>query len=170
MSYFRSLLNRNIVTTDTKKAVDANLEFLDTVVKGHFLASACRALGISKLDSELQLPPGIYHASAQQQLAFVQSLATQVLENCTLIDTSGDVAETLEHVYNYARVLCHYGAVVMEFRDACVEGDGERVFQCWRIMLPHFKAAGRTKYSLKALRLQLQVKAVLSPQLAHQVL
>ena len=37
-------------------------------------------------------------------------------------------------------------------------------------MLPHFKAAGRTKYSLEALRLQFQVKAILSPQLAHQVL
>ena len=51
-----------------------------------------------------------------------------------------------------------------------MEGDGERVFRCWRLMLPHFKAAGRTKYSLEALRLQFQVKAILSPQLAHQVL
>ena len=80
------------------------------------------------------------------------------------------VAETDDKVYNYARVLCHYGALVLEFRDACVEGDGERVFRCWRLMLPHFKAAGRTKYSLEALRLQFQVKAILSPQLAHQVL
>ena len=51
--HLRSLLNRNTVTSDVKKAVDANLEFLDTVIKGHFLASACRILGITKLDSKL---------------------------------------------------------------------------------------------------------------------
>ena len=120
--------------------------------------------------SKLQLPPGIYHSSKQQQLAYICSLATQVVEECTLIDTNNAVAETDDKVYNYARVLCHYGALVLEFRDACVEGDGERVFRCWRLMLPHFKAAGRTKYSLEALRLKFQVKAILSPQLAHQVL
>lgn len=170
LGYFRSLLNRNTVTTDPKKAVDANLEFFDTVFKGHILACACRILGVTKLNSKLQLPPGIYHASKQQQLAYIRSLATQVVEECTLIDTTNDVAETDDQVYNYARVLCHYGALVLEFRDACAEGDGQRVFRCWRLMLPHFKAAGRTKYSLEALRLQFQVKAILSPQLAHQVL
>ena len=67
-------------------------------------------------------------------------------------------------------MLCHYGALVLEVRDACAEGDGDRVFFCWQLMLPHSKATGRTKYSLEALRLQFQVKALLSPQLAHQVL
>ena len=37
-------------------------------------------------------------------------------------------------------------------------------------MLPHFKSSGRTKYSLEALRIQFQVKSILSPQLAHQVM
>ena len=40
LGYFRSLLNHNTVNADTKKAVDANLEFLSTVVKGHLLACA----------------------------------------------------------------------------------------------------------------------------------
>ena len=170
LGYFRSLLNRNTITTDPKKAVDANLEFLDTVFKGHLLASACKILGVSKLDSKLPLPPGIHQASTQQKLAYVRCLATQVVDECTLIDTSEEVSETDDKVYNYLRALCHYGALVLEFRDACAEGDGERVFRCWRLMLPHFKATGRTKYSLEALRLQFQVKSVLSPQLAHQVL
>ena len=65
LGYFRSLLNRNTVTTDPKKAVDANLEFFDTVFKGHILACACRILGVTKLNSKLQLPPGIYHAAKQ---------------------------------------------------------------------------------------------------------
>ena len=54
------------------------------------------------------------------------------------------------------------------FKDAWAEGDGERVFQCWKLMMPHFKASGRHKYALEALRLQFQIKSTLSPRLAHQ--
>ena len=170
LGYFRCLLNSSTVTSDPKKAVDANLEFLGIVVRGHLLASACRALGITRLDAKLSFPQGIHDASPQLKLAYVHRLAAQVVEECTLIDICGDVSETDDHVYNYTRVLCHYGALVLEFRDACAEGDGERVHRCWRLLLPHFKASGRSKYSLEALRLQLQVKVLLSPQLAHQVL
>lgn len=77
--------------------------------------------------------------------------------------------DTDDNVYNYARVLCHYGSLCLEFRDAWAEGDGERVIRCWKLFLPHFKATGRTKYSLEALRLQFQTSAILSPNLAHQV-
>ena len=64
---------------------------------------------------KLQLPPGIYHSSKQQQLAYIRSLATQVVEECTLIDTNNAVAETDYKVYNYARVLCHYGHLYLNF-------------------------------------------------------
>ena len=43
-------------------------------------------------------------------------------------------------------------------------------FQCWKLMMPHFKASGRHKYALEALRLQFQVKCTLSPRLAHQAI
>ena len=77
---------------------------------------------------------------------------------------------TKDAKYNYARVLCHYGALLMEFLDTWGAGDGDRDFRCWRLFLPHFHASGRTKYSLQALRLQFQVKSMLSPQLAHEVM
>ena len=38
LCYFKSLLRRTTVTSDVKKAVDANVEFLLTVFKGHVLA------------------------------------------------------------------------------------------------------------------------------------
>ena len=75
-----------------------------------------------------------------------------------------------DNAYNYARVLCHYGALVMEFQDAWAEGDGERILRYWKLFMPHFQAACCTKYSLEALRLQLQVNVVLSPNLAHQII
>ena len=80
-------------------------------------------------------------------------------------DLTGD---TDDKVYNYTRVLCHFGSLVAEFRDGWAERNGERVVLCWRPFMPHFKASNCTKYALEALRLQIQLE-VLSPNLAHQV-
>ena len=113
----------------------------------------------------MQLPPGVLPAG------YIHRVASQIVEECTLIDAGGEVAETNDHVYNYyARVLCLYGALILEFRDTVAECDGDGVYRCCRVMLPHFLASQRTKYSLEALRLQFQVKAILSPQLTHQIL
>ena len=57
----------------------------------------------------------------------------------------------------------------MELRDAWLEGDGQRVIRCWKLFLPHFKAAGCTKYSLEALKLQIHSGITCSPKLAHQI-
>ena len=44
------------------------------------------------------------------------------------------------------------------------------MIRCWHLLLPHFQATGRRKYCLEAFRIQLQVNAFLSPNLAHQVM
>ena len=171
LGYFQSLLNRYNVK-DPKKEVDACIDFLLTVVKGHFLACACKILGITSLNSRVALPPHIYKATIDQQRAYITSIAKQVVHQCTLVNESfvnGKVCDSGDHIYNYARVLCHFGTMVMEFRGGWGNGDSDRMFTCWRLLLPHFIVAGRTKYSLEALRLQIQVKSVLSPQLAHHV-
>lgn len=171
LCYFKSLLRRTTVTSDVKRAVDPNVEFFITVFRGHVLAKACEILEIAKLDDPIQLPPILTHSSTNsiQKLQFVERIASVIVKECTLINPCGEIEDSDDRVYNYARVLCHYGALVTEFKDAWAEGDGERIYRCWRLMLPHFKSSGRTKYSLEALRLQFQVKSCLSPQLAHQL-
>ena len=101
----------------------------------------------------------------------MRAIALEVVDGLSLVEsafTSGKSADTNDNVYNYTRVLCHYGALVTEFRDAWEEGDGERVVRCWRLCMPHFKASGCTKYAIEALRLQFQLQ-VFSPNLAHQI-
>ena len=161
------------MTKDVKKDVNATLDFLLTVVKGHLLAAACEILGITKLDSHVPLPPNVKYGQPCDKYEYVRSIASQVVERCTLIEeafTDEKLDNTKDAKYNYARVLCHYGALVMEFLDSWDAGDGERDFHCWRLFLPHFRASGRTKYSLQALRLQFQIKSMLSPQLAHELM
>ena len=79
-------------------------------------------------------------------------------------------SKTGDGVYNYARVLCYFGSIVLEFYDAWSEGDGDRIYRCYRLLMPHFISYGHTKYALQALRLQFQVSAYLSPHLAHHIL
>ena len=174
LMFFRNKLNRTSISNEVKKQVDATVDLLYTVVKGHWVACACLVLGISSVDGPVKFPRGIYKAEANIQREFVESIAKKVVEQLTLVDSSfivpGEMEDTEDTCYNYARVLCHYGSLVMEFRDAWAEGDGERVLRCWRLFLPHFKQAGRVKYSLASLNVQLQTMATLSPNAAHQVM
>lgn len=173
LMFFRNRLNRIAVTKDPKKEVDATIDFLYTVLKGHWLACACNILGISTLDEPIKVPNGLYKATQSEQQCFVENIACEVVKKLTLIDSAFDPgisSDTTDSSYNYARVLCHYGSLVMEFRDAWSEGDGERVVRCWRLFMPHFQVAGCRKYCLQAFRLQLQINVILSPNLAHQVM
>lgn len=170
------------MTKDPKKDLNACIDLIYAVVKGHFLACACELFGASTLDEELILPPGIHTAPKPQRLAFICKMARMVVDKCSLVESAFTIetatanggaamasATSDDGVYNYARVLCHFGSLVMEFRDGWAEGDGERVLCCWKLFLPHFRAAGCTKYSLEALRIQMQANITLSPNLAHQV-
>ena len=173
LGYFKSVLNRTPVKKDPKKNVDACLDLLLSVVKGHFLASACTYLGIKKLNSPLQLPLGVRRGSSDQQYTFVKSIANHVVNTCTLFDgalTGEEVADIDDSVYNYARTLCHYRSLVKEFIDEWHEGDGGHVTRCWRLLLPHFLVANNRKYALESLHLQMQIKAILSPHLAQHII
>lgn len=168
LGFFKSKLNRSAVKKCPKDDVNASLDFLTTVVNGHLLGCACNVLGISSLDSHVDVPSSIRSSSRDVKLEYISSIAREVVQKCTLVrGTYFDcVEESNDGVYNYARVLCHYGALIMEFRDAWAEGDGDRVVRCWKLFLPHFVANHHTKYALQALRLQFQVSSYLSPQLS----
>ena len=157
-----------------KDDFNACLDFLLTVVYGHLIATACEELEISSPNASLQIASNIVKGTHGEQYAFVTTISEKVVKKCTLIKEAFfdnvNENEPCDRIYNYARVLCHFGALVMEFLDAWGEGDGERVYRCWRLFLPHFVANHHTKYALQALRFQFQVEAYLSQHLAHHVL
>lgn len=48
----------------------------------------------------------------------MRAIALEVVDGLSLVEsafTSGKSADTNDNVYNYTRVLCHYGALVTEF-------------------------------------------------------
>ena len=52
-----------------------------------------------------------------------------------------------DDVFRYACELLTLGLICNEYSDAIKEGDGKRVFRCFKYMLPLFKASNRVNYS-----------------------
>jgi hypothetical protein len=73
-------------------------------------------------------------------------------------------------VFNYAAAVLNDGLFMREFRDAIHEGDAQRILRCWKFMLLYFRSANRYKYALEVVYLIADVKALLSPYLAHQIM
>ena len=140
-----------------KKNLHACLDALLTIHKGHFITAACMELSLESSYSD-------WPSSATVQVC-VADLANKVVTQCTIIPVAilrQSMKKSEDGMYGYARVLCHFAALVPEFTNAWSERDGECVFQCWKIFM---HAERRTKY---ALRLQLQL-ATPSPDLVHQL-
>ena len=108
-------------------------------------------------------------------------------DNETLINTSGcsssnsegegcngdipgqALATGSDDVQRYARELMSLGLIYSEFCDSIREGDGVRVFRCFKYMLPLFKASNRVNYSGEIFCILAQHRFVLSPRLSHQL-
>ena len=76
-----------------------------------------------------------------------------------------------DDMFNYQCSLLEYGMLILNFLDAVKEGDGKRVFRCWKFQLPYLKNdPGSTKYALEALGMMFQVYAVLSPKHSHELI
>ena len=57
----------------------------------------------------------------------------------------------------------------MEYADGIREGDGERVHQCWKYLLPVFKASGRKNYSIEAVTMLSDHQFNLTPRQAAEL-
>ncbi len=168
------LLGRHPAAKDPKKDMNACVDFLMAVVKGHYITAACQILGIEDPQSEIANIPNPKCTSVEERREFVYSVAKSVVDKCGLVDNAlllKDDATEDEHkdgIHSYTRCLCHFASLVIEFLDAWSEGDGDRICRCWKIFMLHFHEGKQTKYALQVLRIQFQL-VELSPSLAHQL-
>ena len=102
--FFRNRLHRVAVGKEPKKEVDATLDLLYTIIKGHWLANACKQLGISALNSPLTLPDSLLQAPFAEQRLYIEKLAKKVAEELSIIEdafSGAQLQDTNDKVYNY---------------------------------------------------------------------
>ena len=85
--FFRNRLHHVAVEKEPKKEVDATLDLLYTIIKGHWLAHACKQLDISALDGPLTLPDSLLQAPFTEQRLYIErKLAKNVVEELSIIE------------------------------------------------------------------------------------
>lgn len=76
-----------------------------------------------------------------------------------------------DDMFNYQSSLQEYGMLILNFFDAIREGDGKRIFRCWKFQLPYLRNdGGSTKYALEALGMMFQIYGLLSPKHSHELI
>ena len=71
LAYFKTRLQRIVVSSEPKKALDACIDLLETVATGHWIACACDILGISSPDADIILPANLKSSTDSEKLLFV---------------------------------------------------------------------------------------------------
>ena len=87
------------VTNDVKKDVNATLDFLKTVIKGHFI------LGCSTPKGPVTVHARIYKTSPAEQLKFIKRIAKEVTCRMGIVDSvfqGCDTPDTTDGIYNYS--------------------------------------------------------------------
>ena len=73
-------------------------------------------------------------------------------------------------VLEYSCAVLNDGLLMLEFRDAIHEGDGERIARCWKVMLLYFFYGKRSKYAIEAVHLHAALNGSLSLCLREELL
>jgi hypothetical protein len=74
-----------------------------------------------------------------------------------------------DYVYNYHRGKLAYGLILFEFNDAVKEGDGDRLFDVYKMALLLYKVGGHYKYAYVVMLYLVKVMAVLPAFSAHHM-
>ena len=169
LGHFCSLLRRLPAAKKPKDEMNACVDILLTVLKGHYIAAACSILGISASD---EIPKNLPNLSTREsKMKFIAELSRQVVEQWSINSDAilrKPLTPTKDGVYEYARLFCHYASLAFLLKSSWEHGNGEILCKNWKVFLMHFYHDRRTKYAWEALRLQFQLANV-PPSLSLQV-
>ena len=129
-----SLLGRLPSVKDPKKDMNACTDVLFTVLKAHYVAAACKELGIESPNSpQPETILDFTRMPARERYSFIMKLSTEVLERCGVVEEAligTAVKDTKDGVQNYVRVFCHHATLVLEFTDVWSLGARPRICRC----------------------------------------
>ena len=147
LQQLRHLINRTNVPPRPKNNMNSADDFIQVVLIGHVIAVALTHFGMQNLDDvptheDLQKMDDDSNATAKQR-CFHQVLMNMLRPHINLFTTNcfgNNSASAADRVRTYACELLSLGLLYSEFKDSIREGEGERVFLCWKFFLPILKA------------------------------
>ena len=173
----RNLISRRNVKKTPKGNVNASEDFLEVVVIGYILAAVMSYLGMSSLDDiplESIVPHDIWMEDDTVRWTLLHNIAKHIVEK--YVDLSTEFKDPASQpdastgtVLEYSREMLSLGLLLLEFKDAVREGDGDRDLLVWKYFMLLFKATGRKNYAIEALTLLSQYHLTLPPSLAEQL-
>ena len=172
----RNLINRTNVVADPVKDFNACDDFVTLAVTCHVLTAALQVLGMNSLNDTPCLP--LYQAEPHNVWMLSDSERREILNSTTekIVDCFIDftfnagVNKYTDRVHEYGCQFLSLGCFYLEYADVIREGDGDRVFRCWKYLLPIFKSSGRTNYSIESLNMLYQYQYELTPRQSMELL
>lgn len=89
----------------------------------------------------MHLVPSIFVSQRHEERIHQESI-----EDVEITTTNANLTEQ-DYMYNYHNVKLTFGLILLEFNDAIKEGDGDRLFDIYKMALLLYKAHGHFKYA-----------------------
>lgn len=148
---------------------------MDVITKGHILTAALEYLGMTSLDGVPDpsiIDTCVWMEDDDYRREKLLDIASKIIDKHVDLATEfteRDDQEQKGTIYTYACETLGLGLLLMEFKDAIREGDGNRVMAVWKYLFLIFKSSGRKNYSIEGFTLLSQYYFILPPQLAEQL-
>jgi len=170
-----NLIGRTNIPQVVKNDFAAAHDFFSLVLDAHIVAAAMNFFNMKQVcdvPRENAFPGNLSAAKDEEKKKYLSLCTRAFISKFALhhVQSLDDDSTTCtDGVFEYACSVVGFGLLARNFSDATHEGDGERLIRCWKFFMLHFKADGRTKYAVEAFNLLAQVKATLTPQMAHRL-
>lgn len=169
----KNLINRRNVGSDPTKNVHACDDFVSIVTVSHFLVATMKMLKMSDLDDAPEA--GHFNIDSwmlpkDERRKLLYSFCKKVILKHTELSLPTKKGPTnTDRVQEYAHELMTLGMLYLNYKDAIREGDGPRIINTWKCLLPIFIASGRRNYSVEILLALYNYYFVLTPRQASQL-
>lgn len=155
MHQLHNLINRTSVPLYPQNNMNAAEDFMLLLLYTHIVAAAKTILSLNPTKSVVDLAKAV------------------VMRNVRLPRLDNDEprkSEDKDKVYVYATELLTLGLLWHEFHNSIREGDGNRMFRYWKLLLVLFKSSNNHNYAKEAVNILLQFYFILSDRQKAQIL
>ena len=158
-----------------------------SVTRAYLVSAAMEFFGMENVNDEPKInapPEGLL--SKEEKVTYLESITRKIVEKFAplhqnlsaavlLPDPEGEQCMSTniqeDKIANYSHQVIELGLILMQLIDTAREGDGERSVRNWKMLTCYFKSrSSHSKYVLESINFISQVRALLSPRKAHEVI